>query len=258
MGGGTAIVNGTLTVGDLVAVVALIMMFQMSMHMLAMHINGAFRSKVTAQRLLNVIDTADVVTEAAHTRPMPALTGALRADGLIVDIGSKRVLDGVDIAIAAGESVAVFGPTGSGKSTLLHALARLRDPDGGVVTYDGIDVRDFDPVEIRQHVVCLPQRQWIFEGTLAENIAFARPTATDEDVAHAAEAAGLSHIPLTRRFGRAHWTCRPASGSASAWPASCSSTRTSCCSTTRRPTSTRKPKRRCSTRSSACATAGPW
>jgi ABC-type multidrug transport system fused ATPase/permease subunit len=199
--GGLAVVNGTLTVGDLVAVVALIMMFQMSMHMLAMHINGAFRSKVTAQRLLNVIDTADVVAEGAPTRPMPDLTGALRAENLVVEIGSRRVLDGVGIAIDAGESVAVFGATGSGKSTLLHALARLRDPQGGVVTYDGIDVREFDPAEIRRHVVCLPQRQWIFEGTLADNIAFARPDATEAEVAAAAEAAGLGHIPLTRRFG---------------------------------------------------------
>ncbi|MEV6603135.1 ABC transporter ATP-binding protein [Kutzneria sp. NPDC051319] len=199
--GGLSVVSGALTVGDLVAVVALIMMFQMSMHMLAMHINGAFRSKVTAQRLLNVMDTADVVRYDGPTRPMPALTGALRAQDVVVEIGSRRVLDGVSVAVAAGESLAIFGPTGSGKSTLLHTLARLRDPRGGVVTYDDIDVREFDPAEIRQHVVCLPQRQWIFEGTLAENIAFARPAATTDEIAAAATAAGLDHIPLTRRFG---------------------------------------------------------
>lgn len=199
--GGTAVVDGTLTVGSLVAVVALIMMFQMSIHMLSMNVNGAFRSTVTAQRLLRVMEATSVLTERSDTRPMPTLAGALRAEDLVVEIGERRVLDGVGLTVEAGESVALIGPTGSGKTTLLHTLARLRDPQGGVVSYDGIDARRFGLSDVRRHVVCLPQRQWVFEGTLADNVAFARPGATPEEVAAAVHAAGLSHIPLSRLFG---------------------------------------------------------
>ncbi|MET0134684.1 MAG: ABC transporter ATP-binding protein [Kibdelosporangium sp.] len=199
--GGTAVVDGDLTVGGLVAVVALIMMFQMSVHMLSMHVNGAFRSKVTAERLLGVMAAKSVVDERPDTRPMPALTGSVRADNIVVEIGGRRVLDGLDVAVRAGEHVAVYGPTGTGKSTLLHTLARLRDPEGGAVTYDGTDAREFAISDIRQHVVCLPQRQWIFEGTLEENVAFARPGATSDEVAGAVRSAGLGHIPLDRLFG---------------------------------------------------------
>jgi ABC-type multidrug transport system fused ATPase/permease subunit len=199
--GGMAVVDGALTVGSLVAVVALVMMFQMSVHMLSMHINGAFRSKVTAERLLRVMDAKPVVTEGTNLRPMPALTGALAADGVVVEIGGRRVLDGIDVTIQPGESVAIYGPTGTGKTTLLHTLARLRDPEGGVVTYDGIDAREFAIDDIRQRVVCLPQRQWIFEGTLEENVAFARPDATSEEVTEAVRGAGLGDISLSRSFG---------------------------------------------------------
>jgi ATP-binding cassette subfamily B protein len=198
--GGQAVLNGTSTVGDLVAVVALVMMFQMSIHMLAMHTNGAFRSVVTAQRLLRVMDARSVITGRDGATDLPAL-GSLDATDIDVDVAGRRVLDKVGLHIEAGEVVALTGPTGSGKSTLLHVLARLRDPDGGSVTYDGVDARTYAPDALRRHILCLPQRQWIFEGTLEDNIRFARPEAGRDEVAQAATAAGLSHIPLDRRFG---------------------------------------------------------
>lgn len=192
--------NGTSTVGDLVAVVALVMMFQMSIHMLAMHTNGAFRSVVTAQRLLRVMDAPSVIAGHDGRTDVPAI-GTVDIRGIGVDIAGRRVLDNVDLHVEPGAVIALTGPTGSGKSTLLHVLARLRDPNGGTVTYDGVDARAYAPESLRRHIVCLPQRQWVFEGTLAENVHFVRPEATDEQVAQAVTAAGLSHIPLDRRFG---------------------------------------------------------
>ncbi|MET8155516.1 ABC transporter ATP-binding protein [Sphaerisporangium sp. NPDC005289] len=196
--GGGAVVDGALTVGGLVALVALIMMVQMSMHQVTMHANGVFRSVVIAQRLLRIIEAPSVLNPRSDNRPMPAPAGAVSAAGIVVEIGDRKVLDGVSVTIEPAEAVAVIGPTGSGKTTLVHVLARLRDPESGFVLYDGADAREYDLASIRRQVVCLPQRQWIFEGTLADNIRFARPDATADEVAKAAEAAGLRHIPLDR------------------------------------------------------------
>ncbi|WP_061295584.1 ABC transporter ATP-binding protein [Herbidospora cretacea] len=198
--GGNAVLDGQITVGSLVALTALVMMVQMSMHMVTMHANGIFRSVVIAQRLLRIMDARPAITEVSGSRPMPPPSGALATDGVVVEIGDRRVVDDVSLAVAAGESIALIGPTGSGKTTLLHALARLRDTEAGTVSYDGVDVREYDLRSVRHQVVCLPQRQWIFEGTMADNIRFARPDATPEEVADAAEAAGLSRSCLTREL----------------------------------------------------------
>ncbi|MGW2953633.1 ABC transporter ATP-binding protein [Streptomyces eurythermus] len=198
--GGNAVLDGTSTVGDLVAVVALVMMFQMSVHMLAMHVNGAFRSVVTAQRLLRVMDARSVLATGEGSTDVPTV-GGIHASGVVVDVAGRRILDKAEFRVEPGEAVLLTGPTGSGKSTLLHVLARLRDPEAGSVTYDGIDARTYSPEALRRRIVCLPQRQWIFEGTLEENVRFARPEATRQETADAVEAAGLAHIPLDRRFG---------------------------------------------------------
>ena len=198
--GSQGVLAGRLTIGALVALVALIMMFQMSTHMIIMHSNGIFRTVVNAQRLLRITDTASVLTARPDTGPAPASAGALSAADIVVEVGGRRLLDGVSLSVGPGEHLGVFGPTGSGKTVLLQILARLRDPQSGVVSFDGVDAREYDPGSIRRQVICLPQRQWIFEGTLSENISFARPEATADEVAHAAAEAGLGHIALSRRF----------------------------------------------------------
>ncbi|MEV8031473.1 ABC transporter ATP-binding protein [Streptomyces sp. NPDC002742] len=198
--GGDAVVNGTSTVGDLVAVVALVMMFQMSVHMLAMHTNGAFRSAVTADRLLRVVDARSVIRRHTGSSDIPTLD-TIDATDIDVDVAGRRILDKARLHVRAGESIALIGPTGSGKTTLLHVLARLRDPEGGTVTYNGVNALTYAPAALRRHIVCLPQRQWVFEGTLEDNVRFARPDATREEVQAAVTAAGLAHIALERRFG---------------------------------------------------------
>jgi ABC-type multidrug transport system fused ATPase/permease subunit len=130
----------------------------------------------------------------------PTLTGRLVADDILLRTGQRTLLDGVTLRVCAGEFVAVVGPTGSGKSALLYVLARLRDPDGGTVRYDEHDARSIDVPTLRRQVLCLPQRQWIFEGTLADNVAFAGPGATELELRHAVRRAGLGHMPLDRRL----------------------------------------------------------
>ncbi|MGA4838100.1 ABC transporter ATP-binding protein [Streptomyces sp. G45] len=108
---------------------------------------------------------------------------------------SAAILDGIDITIPAGGSLAVVGPTGSGKSTLSYLVPRLYDVTGGRVTLDGVDVRDLDFDTLARAVGIVSQETYLFHATVAENLRFAKPDATDEELVTAARAAQIhDHI----------------------------------------------------------------
>jgi ATP-binding cassette subfamily B protein len=109
-----------------------------------------------------------------------------------VDFGSGFALDGVDLRIPAGTTLAIVGHTGAGKSTLVNLIPRLFDPTAGAVLVDGIDVRRRDPAELRRQIGFVPQETFLFSSTVAANIAFGVDSATDAQVRRAAELAGLS------------------------------------------------------------------
>jgi ATP-binding cassette, subfamily B, bacterial len=99
------------------------------------------------------------------------------------------VLRHLDLEVAAGERVCVVGPTGAGKSTLLALLLRFYDPDAGAVELDGTDLRDLGLASLRRQLALVPQDPWILDGTVADNLRFGRPGATDAEVEAAARAA---------------------------------------------------------------------
>lgn len=102
-----------------------------------------------------------------------------------------NALNGVDLLIAAGSTVAIVGHTGSGKTTLVSLIARLLDPSAGAVLMDGVDLRDCDPRDIRRQIGFVPQETFLFSATLGENIAWGVPDATEARIAQAADLAGL-------------------------------------------------------------------
>ena len=104
----------------------------------------------------------------------------------------RDALAGVDLTIAAGTTVAVVGHTGSGKTTLVSLIPRLMDPTEGQVLVDGVDVRRYDPAELRRQIGFVPQETFLFSATIAENIAFGVENASDEQIRRAAEMAGLA------------------------------------------------------------------
>jgi ABC-type multidrug transport system fused ATPase/permease subunit len=100
------------------------------------------------------------------------------------------VLPDLDLRIPAGQTVALVGTTGAGKTTIAKLIARFYDPSTGAVTLDGVDLRELAQSDLRRHVVMVTQENFMFEGTVADNIRFGRPDATDAEVREAAEAVG--------------------------------------------------------------------
>lgn len=116
----------------------------------------------------------------------------IRFDDVTVSFAGREVLASLNLAIASGETVAIVGQTGSGKTTLVNLIPRLFDPTAGSVQVGSVDVRHFDPQELRQEIGFVPQETFLFSASLAENIAWGRPDATREQIAWAADVAGLT------------------------------------------------------------------
>jgi ATP-binding cassette subfamily B protein len=106
--------------------------------------------------------------------------------------GEREAISGIDLTIRSGETVAIVGHTGSGKTTLVNLIPRLFDPTRGTVEVGGVDVRKYDPEELRREIGFVPQETFLFSATLAENIAWGGPGASEEQIRRAAEVAGLA------------------------------------------------------------------
>jgi ATP-binding cassette subfamily B protein len=104
------------------------------------------------------------------------------------------VLDGVSLRVRPGEKVAIVGPSGAGKSTIFHLILRFYDPVSGTVSFDGVPIAELDPLALRRHIAMVPQDTVIFAASVADNIRFGRPEASDADIEHAAELALASEF----------------------------------------------------------------
>ena len=109
-------------------------------------------------------------------------------------VPGRPVLPGLTLSVPAGQTVALVGTTGAGKTTIAKLIARFYDPTSGSVTLDGVDLRDLAQSELRRHVVMVTQENFMFDGTVADNIRFGRPDATDAQVREAAIAVGADRF----------------------------------------------------------------
>jgi len=122
------------------------------------------------------------------------VAGEIEFEHVSVDLGRGPVLRDVSFSVAPGETLAIVGPSGSGKSTIADLLVRLIDPDEGTIRVDGHDLRSVALDDVRRRIALVEQEPSIFHATIAENIRYARPDASDRDVAIAARAAGLDRF----------------------------------------------------------------
>ncbi|GAB2837663.1 ABC transporter ATP-binding protein [Actinocorallia aurea] len=189
--GGHRIADGGMEVGALTAFLSYLMQTLMSVMMAMFMFMMAPRAAVCAGRIEEVLDTHSSVLPPASPISETPLRGTVELRD--VDFGypgaEEPVLRGVSLSARPGETVAIIGSTGSGKTTLLNLIPRLFDATGGTVELDGVDVRELDPARLSQIVGIVPQRPYLFSGTIASNLRYGNPEATDEDLWHALEIA---------------------------------------------------------------------
>jgi ATP-binding cassette subfamily B protein len=195
--GGNRVLEGTLTVGELVALYAYVALLVWPMRTLGRRIETLQRALAGAERITEVLDAESSLREAAAGSPATPSRGHVRFEGVRFGYGAGApVLDGFDLELAPGESVALVGPTGSGKTTVAALLARFYDVEAGAVLLDGVDVRELPPAAVRGAVALVFEETFLFTDTVRANIAFARPEASDADVERAARLAGAHDFVL--------------------------------------------------------------
>lgn len=190
--GGWQIMQGTLTVGDLVAFNSLLMRLIMPVRMLGWQWNMLQRSVAAGTRIFEILDTTSDITEAPDAKPLKNPKGAIEFEDVWFSYRDNvPVLRGFNLKVEPGQTVALLGGTGSGKSTVINLIPRFYDPDRGVVRFDGTDLRELKIADLRQNIGMVMQETFLFSTTIRENIAFGRPDATQAEIEQAAKAAQI-------------------------------------------------------------------
>ena len=190
--GGHQVINGNLALGSLVAFNAYVVLLVWPLRMLGWIVAMSQRAAASAQRVHEVLVTDPEVTDPARPQPLPATGGEVRFEGVrfAYSAGARPVLDGFDLHIPAGQTIALVGATASGKSTIAKVLPRFYDVDEGSISLDGIDVHEVKLTELRGAVGLVFEETFLFSDSIAANIAFADPDASMEAIERAARLAG--------------------------------------------------------------------
>ena len=189
--GGREVIDGTLTVGEFTAFYAYLLMLISPMRMLGYMLGSAQRATASGARIFQLLDRAPAMAVRADAPALPAGAGRveLRDVSLTFDGSAQPALSEIDLTVEAGSTVALIGPTGSGKTALVSLLPRLYDVTTGAVLIDGADVRDVDPGALRREIAVVTDDPFLFSATVHDNIAYARPDASREEVETAARRA---------------------------------------------------------------------
>jgi ABC-type multidrug transport system fused ATPase/permease subunit len=189
--GGWRVLHGHMTIGTFTAFLLYLRMFFEPMQEITQFLN-TFQSATSAlEKLAGVLADKPAVADP----DAPVALGEARGEIALHDVcfgyrTDAPVLTGLSLHIPAGQTVALVGSTGAGKTTIAKLIARFYDPTSGAVTLDGVDLRHLTQAELRRHVVMVTQENFLFSGTLADNIRFGRPEATDAEVVAAAASVG--------------------------------------------------------------------
>jgi len=188
--GGSRVLNDDLSVGVMVAFIGYLASFFDPIQQLSQLYNTFQSAMAALEKIFGVLETDPRINDRTEAVDLPDIAGRVRLDHVSFGYGREYVIRDVSVDIEPGSTVALVGATGAGKSTLAKLIARLYDPDEGVVSIDGIDLRDVREESLRAEMGIVPQEGHLFSGTIADNVRFAHPLASDDDVRRALDAVG--------------------------------------------------------------------
>ncbi|MBS1848613.1 MAG: ABC transporter ATP-binding protein [Actinobacteria bacterium] len=182
--GASRITDRTLQVGALIAFLTYLVQILMAVMMGVFIAIMAPRATVCAERIAEVLDTESSIAAADHAITEVPTAGTVRFDAVTFGYpgAAEPVLSNISLSVPRGTTCAVIGSTGSGKTTLLQLIPRLLDVVDGTVSIDGVDIRTIEPEALWSRIGLVPQRPYLFSGTVASNLRFSNPGATDEEL----------------------------------------------------------------------------
>jgi len=189
--GGVMVLNGEITIGTLLTFISYLTMLYGPLEFMSWVSNWWSRCIDSAQRVFEIIDAKPDVEESEHPVDVDSIKGEIEFENVIFEYEPARpVIKGMSIHIKPGEMLGIVGKAGAGKSTMANLMARLYDPTEGIVRIDGIDIKELPMKLIRKSIGVVSQEIYLFIGSIADNIRYANPEATMEEVIAAAKAAG--------------------------------------------------------------------
>ena len=188
--GGRQVIDGSLSLGAFVAFYTYVQMLAGPMRALGMAMGMAQRAVASGNRMFEILDRKPAIESPPDAPALPAGGGAVELRGVTLRYdGSSPALTDIDLAVEAGKTVALVGPSGAGKTSLVGLVARLYDPSEGAVLVDGADVREVDLGSLRSQIAFVADDSFLFTDTVAANIAYANQEATIEQIEAAARRA---------------------------------------------------------------------
>jgi len=193
--GGRQVLGGAISAGSLIVFIWYLGKMYKPMQDFAKLADAYSKASVGYERIREVLSTAPDVSDCAAMRPAPRFRGSLAFESVNFSyVPGEPVLKDINFNIQAGQVVGLVGPTGAGKSTIAALIARLYDPDSGMVRIDGRDLREFTQKSVREQISVVLQQNVLFRATVLENIAYGRPQATIAEIRRAAEDAGADEF----------------------------------------------------------------
>ncbi len=193
--GGSMVLNGSLTIGELTAFLLYVAQFFAPIQQLVQLYSTYQSGRAAVVKLREVFGEGPDPAEAPDAQELPPVIGDIKLENVTFGYNAERpVLSDVDLHIKPGETFAFVGPTGAGKSTIVKLIARFYDPTAGRILIDGHDIKGVKQTSLRLQIGNVPQEPFLFAGSIRDNIAFARPDASEEEIWEACRAVGIEDL----------------------------------------------------------------